>query len=57
MNEIVDSAELRAYDEPLHQHAGMRVTLDLDHVVKVNYEKFGDVRADVKSVTRRAGND
>ena len=49
--------ELLAYDEQLRHHADMRVTLDLDDGVKVNYGKFGDLLADVKAVTGGASDD
>ena len=44
-------SELLAYDEKLRHYADMRITLDLDDGVKVNYGKFGDLLAEVKSVT------
>ncbi|MEI8326461.1 MAG: class I SAM-dependent DNA methyltransferase, partial [Betaproteobacteria bacterium] len=44
-------AELLAYDEQLRHYADMRITLDLDDGVKVNYGKFGDLLAEVKAVT------
>jgi type II restriction/modification system DNA methylase subunit YeeA len=43
--------ELLAYDEKLRHYADMRITLDLDDGVKVNYSKFGDLLAEVKAVT------
>ncbi len=43
--------ELLAYDEQLRHYADMRITLDLDDGVKVNYGKFGELLADVKAVT------
>ena len=43
--------ELLAYDEKLRHHADMRISLDLDDGVKVNYGKFGDLLAEVKAVT------
>ncbi|GJI89011.1 BREX-1 system adenine-specific DNA-methyltransferase PglX [Duganella hordei] len=49
--------ELLAYDEQLRHHADMRVRLDLDHGVKVNYGKFGDLLAEVKTVTGGASDD
>jgi len=49
--------ELLAYDEQLRHYADMRITLDLDDGVKVNYGKFGDLLADVKAVTGGAGDD
>jgi len=49
--------ELLAYDEKLRHYADMRITLDLDDGVKVNYGKFGDLLAEVKSVTGGAGDE
>ncbi|MFZ2217448.1 MAG: BREX-1 system adenine-specific DNA-methyltransferase PglX [Rhodoferax sp.] len=43
--------ELLAYDEQLRHYADMRITLDLDDGVKVNYGKFGDLLESVKAVT------
>lgn len=43
--------ELLAYDEQLRHYADMRITLDLDDGVKVNYGKFGDLLEGVKAVT------
>lgn len=50
-------AELLAYDEKLRHHADMRITLDLDDGVKVNYGKFGDLLEGVKAVTGGASDD
>ena len=49
--------ELLAYDEQLRHYADMRITLDLDDGVKVNYGKFGDLLAEVKAVIGGAGDD
>lgn len=49
--------ELLAYDEQLRHHADMRITLDLDDGVKVNYGKFGDLLAEVKAVTGGGSDD
>jgi type II restriction/modification system DNA methylase subunit YeeA len=49
--------ELLAYDEQLRHYADMRITLDLDDGVKVNYGKFGDLLEGVKAVTGGAGDD
>jgi hypothetical protein len=49
--------ELLAYDEQLRHYADMRITLDLDDGVKVNYGKFGDLLAEVKAVTGGAGDE
>ena len=46
-----------AYDEQLRHRADMRITLDLDDGVKVNYGKFGDLLAEVKSVTGGTGDE
>lgn len=43
--------ELRAFDEQLKHYADMRIQLDLDDGVKVNYGKFGQLLAEVKAVT------
>jgi type II restriction/modification system DNA methylase subunit YeeA len=42
--------ELQEFDEKLRHYADMRIALDLDDGVKVNYGKFGDLLAEVKSV-------
>ena len=42
--------ELLAFDEKLRHYADMRISLDLDDGVKVNYGKFGDLLAEVKAV-------
>ena len=49
--------ELLAYDEQLRHYADMRITLDLDDGVKVNYGKFGDLLEGVKLVTGGANED
>ncbi|MCF8210866.1 MAG: BREX-1 system adenine-specific DNA-methyltransferase PglX [Rhodoferax sp.] len=49
--------ELLAYDEQLRHYADMRITLDLDDGVKVNYGKFGDLLDSVKIVTGGANDD
>ncbi|WP_270694327.1 MULTISPECIES: hypothetical protein, partial [unclassified Aeromonas] len=43
--------ELRAFDDELKHHADMRITLDLDDGVKVNYGKFGTLLSEVKAIT------
>ncbi len=43
--------ELLAYDEKLRHYADMRIQLDLDDGVKVNYGKFGELLDNVKAVT------
>jgi hypothetical protein len=47
---LKQQAELQAFDEKLRHYADMRVSLDLDDGVKVNYGKFGDLLAEVKAV-------
>ncbi|WP_182025747.1 BREX-1 system adenine-specific DNA-methyltransferase PglX [Vibrio rotiferianus] len=42
--------ELRTFDDKLKHFADMRISLDLDNGVKVNYGKFGDLLADVKAI-------
>jgi len=42
--------ELSEFDDKLKHTADMRISLDLDDGVKVNYGKFGDLLADVKAV-------
>lgn len=49
--------ELLAYDEQLRHYADMRITLDLDDGVKVNYGKFGDLLEGVKLVTGGGSDD
>ncbi|NRB80666.1 MAG: BREX-1 system adenine-specific DNA-methyltransferase PglX [Saccharospirillaceae bacterium] len=43
-------AELRAFDEELKHIAEMKISLDLDDGVKVNYGKFGNLLSDVKGI-------
>lgn len=50
-------AELLAYDEKLRHYADMRIKLDLDDGVKVNYGKFGDLLDSVKVITGGSGDD
>lgn len=51
---IKKQVELREFDDKLKHYADMRISLDLDDGVKVNYGKFGDLLADVKGVTGSA---
>lgn len=44
-------AELSTFDEKLRHYADLRISLDLDNGVKVNYGRFGDLLAEVKTVT------
>jgi hypothetical protein len=43
--------ELAAFEEKLKHYADMRISLDLDDGVKVNYAKFGDLLAEAKAIT------
>jgi type II restriction/modification system DNA methylase subunit YeeA len=43
--------ELREFDSKLKHYADMRIQLDLDDGVKVNYGKFGNLLANVKDIT------
>ncbi len=42
--------ELIKFDERLRHYADMKIKLDLDDGVKVNYAKFGDLLADSKNI-------
>ncbi len=42
--------ELREFDDKLKHYADMRISIDLDDGVKVNYGKFGDLLAEVKNI-------
>jgi hypothetical protein len=48
---VKQQAELQAFDEKLRHYADLRISLDLDDGVKVNYGKFGDLLAEIKTVT------
>lgn len=54
---IKKQVELREFDDKLKYYADMRISLDLDDGVKVNYGKFGDLLADVKAITGSASED
>lgn len=43
--------ELASFDDRLRHYADMKISLDLDDGVKVNYGKFGDLLAEVGKVT------
>jgi len=43
--------ELRRYDEQLRHYADLRIKLDLDDGVKVNYGKFGNLLSGVNAIT------
>lgn len=47
---LKQQAELLSFDEKLRHYADMRIELDLDDGVKVNYGKFGDLLAEVTAV-------
>jgi type II restriction/modification system DNA methylase subunit YeeA len=51
---IKQQAELLSFDERLRYYADRRIALDLDDGVKVNYGKFGDLLAEVKTVHGKA---
>jgi hypothetical protein len=44
-------AELDKFDEELRHYADQRISIDLDDGVKHNYGKFGNLLAEVKSIT------
>ena len=48
---VTQQSELRGFDEELRHRADQRIVLDLDDGVKINYGKFGDLLAEVKTVT------
>ncbi len=43
--------ELLKFDEKLRHYADMKIAIDLDDGVKVNYGKFSDLLAEIKAVT------
>ncbi len=43
--------ELATFEEKVKHYADMRISLDLDDGVKVNYAKFGDLLAESKAIT------
>ena len=45
------------FGEQLCHYADMRIQLDLDDGVKMNYGKFGDLLAEVKAITGGSGDD
>lgn len=51
---LKQQAELSAFDDKLRHYADQRIGLDLDDGVKVNYGKFGDLPAEVKTVTGKS---
>jgi hypothetical protein len=56
-NLIIPSQYCKWINEQLRHYADMRITLDLNDGVKVNYGKFGDLLAEVKAVTGGAGDE
>ena len=48
---VKQQSELQDFDEKLRHYADQRIILDLDDGVKVNYGKFGELLAEVKTVT------
>ena len=44
-------AELLKYDEQLRHHADLKIALDLDDGVKVNYAKLGPLVAEAKKIS------
>ena len=49
--------ERKLLDKAMEMQQGMRITLDLDDGVRVNYGKFGDLLAEVKAVTDGSGDE
>ena len=49
--------ERKLLDKAMEMQQGMRITLDLDDGVRVNYGKFGDLLAEVKAVTSGSGDE
>ncbi|MBE8233362.1 MAG: BREX-1 system adenine-specific DNA-methyltransferase PglX [Endozoicomonadaceae bacterium] len=47
-------SELRTFDDNLKHRADMRIDIDLDDGVKVNYGKFGNLLAEVKAIHGKA---
>jgi len=43
--------ELRSFDDQLKHYADMKIQLDLDDGVKINYAKFGTLLAEAKAIT------
>lgn len=48
-------AELRQFDEKLKHYADMRININLEDGVRVNYAKFADLLVDVKAITGDKG--
>ncbi|MDA3788175.1 MAG: BREX-1 system adenine-specific DNA-methyltransferase PglX, partial [Desulfobacula sp.] len=43
--------ELKIFDDELRHYADMKISIDLDDGVKVNYGKFGNLLAETKTIT------
>ncbi|MBC8438161.1 MAG: SAM-dependent methyltransferase, partial [Deltaproteobacteria bacterium] len=43
--------ELKSFDDELRHYADMKISIDLDDGVKVNYGKFGNLLAEKKAIT------
>lgn len=43
--------ELKSFDDELRHYADMKICLDLDDGVKVNYGKFGNLLAQKEAIT------
>ncbi len=43
--------ELNEFDDKLKHYADMRIAIDLDDGVKINYGKFGDLLSEAKAIT------
>lgn len=48
---VKKQAELKTFDEELRHYADQKISLDLDDGVKVNYAKFGNLLAEVNTIT------
>lgn len=46
--------ELKTFDDELRHYADMRISLDLDDGVKVNYGKFGNLLAEKKAIAGKS---
>ena len=51
---IKQQAELQNFDEKLRHYADKKICIELDDGVKVNYGRFGDLLAEVKTVTSKS---
>ncbi len=46
-----NQVELAKFDDELRHYADMKISLDLDDGVKINYDKFGNLLAEKKAIT------